>query len=313
MAFTIRVLRSSITGHRPGNSILKPGELYVNFADEQLGVVDDNGMPQDLIGVRIFNVRAGYAADDYVIHDGHIWQALVNIAPGAFDETLWQRADSSLSIIDYDPANEYPGGTVAFFPAYACFFQAIHDIPANTPYDPDMWGPLCNGAGGSGAAVGDILGRFTQFTVDEQTDMRRVLLVGQLLPKTGEYAELFALWGHKFGPGNATHFQIPDMRGRAIRGVDDTAGVDTASLGRVPLLPGATASGAVGGTYQEDEVGPHTHRFVLVQPQNDYTGPHHGYVTNNKRYNFRPAWETYTNDGTETVMKNISVYWYAQY
>jgi hypothetical protein len=43
-------LRSSVPGKRPAPGTRNAGELYVNFADKVIGVIDPNGVPVDLGG-----------------------------------------------------------------------------------------------------------------------------------------------------------------------------------------------------------------------------------------------------------------------
>lgn len=67
---------------------------------------------------------------------------------------------------------------------------------------------------------------------------------GAIIPRT-TYAALFVAIGTRFGSGDgATTFQLPDLRGVAIRGLDSGKGYD---------------SGRAFGSYQADDFGSHTH------------------------------------------------------
>ena len=76
------------------------------------------------------------------------------------------------------------------------------------------------------------------------------LCYGQTISRT-VYAALFALIGTTYGAGDgSTTFQIPDLRGEFLRGLDRGRGVDTAR---------AMASA------QSDAVKNHTHDFSIQQ------------------------------------------------
>ena len=320
MAFTYRVLRSLTPGARPPANVHRFGELYVNSADEQFGLIDENGLPQDLLAITFFKNTANYKEGDHVLFDGKIYIARNDIqGPKNFDPDDWWTSGLDLSIGNYDPETEYQPGDVAFFPddTIKCFLQALVAIPANTPFDPDMWGPICQGGFNSGLSVGDTLMTMHLLTPDMQLDRRLVILHGQEISRVGEYADLFAEWGTQFGEGNgASTFNVPDMRGVVPRGVDAGLGMDPDADNRYARFPGGGANvGAMGGTLQDDQVGTHKHTFRLDEPANDYVnapGSQHGYVRN-MVFPWHPLQQTYDYVSSETRMKNIGVHWYARY
>jgi hypothetical protein len=87
MTNRVQTLRSSMPGARPSSRA--PGELFVNFPDRQLGVVDSASAPLDLIAVRFFSAGANYAVGDCVMQGGKVYQATAAIAPGAFNPAQW--------------------------------------------------------------------------------------------------------------------------------------------------------------------------------------------------------------------------------
>jgi hypothetical protein len=85
-----------------------------------------------------------------------------------------------------------------------------------------------------------------------------ILCDGRLVSRT-QYASLFAAIGTAHGSGDgATTFQIPDYRGRFLRGVDDGQKRDPDALARTAPASGGNAGDAV-GSIEGDGVAPHTH------------------------------------------------------
>ena len=72
---------------------LEPGEIAVNTSNRQLSVGDSAsgslGAAIPLLGVRIFDTRAQYATDDYVVYQGIIYRAKLTVSPGAFNPVQW--------------------------------------------------------------------------------------------------------------------------------------------------------------------------------------------------------------------------------
>ena len=89
MASILKTLRSSIFQRRPSNR--ETGELYVNFAENQLGVIDASGNAQDLLPIRLFSAASGYDLNEIVWTNGALYQALKAIQPGPFDLTDWSQ------------------------------------------------------------------------------------------------------------------------------------------------------------------------------------------------------------------------------
>ena len=91
-----------------------------------------------------------------------------------------------------------------------------------------------------------------------------MLCNGKALSKTS-YPELFAAIGTSWG-GSGSKFNLPDLRGRFLRGDDARTGRDPDAKKRAPCSPGGNATGA--GSVQEDSLqnhahdqGPHYHQY----------------------------------------------------
>jgi microcystin-dependent protein len=73
-----------------------------------------------------------------------------------------------------------------------------------------------------------------------------------------KYSKLFAALGTNWGNPSPKRFNIPDLRGRFLRGVDDNTGRDPEAHKRQPANPGGNSGGA--GSVQNDSIQNHTHR-----------------------------------------------------
>ena len=88
MVNRVQSLRSSTPGARPTGRT--PGELYVNFPELMLGVVNAANLAQDLLAIRFFSMLADYVVGDYVIEAGRLYRAIVNVTRGAFNPAQWE-------------------------------------------------------------------------------------------------------------------------------------------------------------------------------------------------------------------------------
>lgn len=64
--------------------------------------------------------------------------------------------------------------------------------------------------------------------------------------RAGAYARLFSAIGTAFGTADGTHFNLPDFRGRFLRGVDGAAGRDPDDATRTAMNAGGNAGDNVG-------------------------------------------------------------------
>jgi microcystin-dependent protein len=99
-------------------------------------------------------------------------------------------------------------------------------------------------------------------------ELRDARAVGRADPK---YSGVFAVIGTTHGSGNGTTtFNVPDYRGRFLRGADDAdgsggtdpAGRDPEAGTRVAMAAGGLPGGAV-GSIQDDQLKSHTHALKL--------------------------------------------------
>jgi hypothetical protein len=149
----VRALRSSTSQNRPTGRL--PGELYVNFADNQLGTINPSNTATDLIAVRYFSLTANYFIGDHVIYSGILYRALAASNPGPFVQANWSLIGGAVTVADAPPANpqsgqlwfDSVGGQLYVFYADATSSQWV--IAVNIPAPPA-------GGGGASITVGDI-------------------------------------------------------------------------------------------------------------------------------------------------------------
>jgi phage-related tail fiber protein len=121
------------------------------------------------------------------------------------------------------------------------------------------------------------------------------------------YSTLFAAIGTSCGSGNgSTTFNIPDYRGRFLRGVDGIAGNDPDKATRSAMKPGGATGNNV-GSVQSHQVTSHRHGGPGVSGINPADGrptlAGHGVPTNETN---RVYWGTYEG-GNETRPVNAGV------
>jgi hypothetical protein len=90
MTTRIQALRSSTTQAVPAAGTRLPGELWTNFPDLQMGVIDASRNAQKLVAVRYFSTTANYVAGDMVVQSGAQYTANGAITAGAFNATNGQ-------------------------------------------------------------------------------------------------------------------------------------------------------------------------------------------------------------------------------
>lgn len=97
MVNRVQTQRFSTAGSRPAAGSRAPGELYINWPDMQLGVIDGSQNPNDLIAVRFFSPNTSYNAGDLAVQGGHMWHANQAIPPGPFNPAQWDQNTTSSS------------------------------------------------------------------------------------------------------------------------------------------------------------------------------------------------------------------------
>jgi hypothetical protein len=122
------------------------------------------------------------------------------------------------------------------------------------------------------------------------------------------YARLFATIGSANGNGDgSTTFNLPDLRGVFLRGVDGSAGRDPEKATRSTPKPGGNPGNAV-GSFQDEMYKSHVHYAdtnYFFTEWHGGAGPYSGWVSAGSSINYVQS--TQPSGGSETRPKNIYV------
>jgi len=150
----VQSIRSQTKAVRPAAGSRQPGELYVNFADRQIGFIDQAKAAKDLVAIRYFSPTTDYASGDFVIQAGELYQAKASVAAGAFVAAQW---DAVINAADLAAALGTTSGDLAGqigiknwlqATAYAAgdlvvnndlIYQAKAAINAGTAWNASLW------------------------------------------------------------------------------------------------------------------------------------------------------------------------------
>ena len=177
MTSRVQTLRSSTTGNTPASGTRQAGELWLNFADFQLGMIDASRNAQKLVAVRYFQTTANYSAGDMVVQAGALYIANGSITAGAFerfeldegrdcDRHCWYRHPCSV----FDDAGDGWGGDG----------RDRDDIRARRSYSPERYEPRPLGVTGlhRNAVDADRNNGVTQTAGDNSTKLATTAYVG---------------------------------------------------------------------------------------------------------------------------------------
>ncbi len=137
-----------------------------------------------------------------------------------------------------------------------------------------------------------------------------LLCDGRAVSRT-QYADLYFAIDINWGAGDLTStFNLPDLRGQFLRGMDSTAGVDPDVLSRTAKYSGGNTGNKV-GSYQTDDFKSHRHgdNIGWSNPQNI------GYANTPGLVGFTIGSDTYSTymGGNETRSKNAYVLYIIKY
>lgn len=132
--------------------------------------------------------------------------------------------------------------------------------------------------------------------------------------ETSKYSKLYEAIGSLWGSGGSGSFNIPDLRGRFLRGVDGDAGRDADKDTRLASNPGGQTGNTV-GTVQEDEFKNHNHKITNGSVENGGGRDAGGFPMIDSSYlttNVHPG-AISSVGGSETRPKNANVNYIIKY
>lgn len=94
----VQTLRSSVKGQRPVQGTREAGELYVNFPDRQIGVINTGKTAEDFVAVRYFAQTSDYVSGSYAWNGGTLYKATTNVSAGAFNVSQWTKVVDEASL-----------------------------------------------------------------------------------------------------------------------------------------------------------------------------------------------------------------------
>ncbi|RLC18918.1 MAG: hypothetical protein DRI24_01750 [Deltaproteobacteria bacterium] len=310
MSVRTKSLRSSSPGIRPTPGSRDVGELYTNYPDGQLGVIDTNQDPQDLIAVRYFSALAAYVVDDVIVNvlDNTMYRCIQDNGPGAFTPTDWTTAADSFvqRLKGYETNGLHSAftgdlNTLLHNSTYTIIASGVTNDPAEFStigfITTNLWtatsAAIQTLTGMTGADQGRVWFRtrdgsvWGNWFIPNDLSMTAavqsfavppnnvgsiwLLCDGQAVSRD-DYADLFLLLDVIYGNGDGTTtFNIPNYQGQFLRGQDQGAGVDPDAGTRTDRGDGVTGDEV--GTKQEGGNLSHDHGI---------TDPGHTHSNGNK-------------------------------
>jgi microcystin-dependent protein len=127
----------------------------------------------------------------------------------------------------------------------------------------------------------------------------------------GDYPDLFAAIGTAWGASSDATFNVPDLRGRFLRGNDSGSGRDPDRGGRGASNGGGNTGDAI-GTVQGDDFRSHTHDYHTTSLVFDTSQPNHYNYTGGFSFNLHDV-TSYPRGGNETRPQNAAVNYLIKY
>lgn len=123
-----------------------------------------------------------------------------------------------------------------------------------------------------------------------------------------DYPELYAAIGDAWGGDGGTNFNLPDLRGQFLRGMDNGAGVDPDVAGRTDIA--GTVVGDKVGSFQGNQIQSHAHAWL---GSNGDRSPAHVDFSGDE-FGAKNSWQSTQNTGgNETRPKNAYVLFIIKY
>jgi hypothetical protein len=207
----------------------QPGELYTNWPDRQIGVIDSTQAPMDLVAVRFFSSLASYNAGDFVLSGGQVYSAKAAVVPGAFNATQWNKVTLASDTGTFLPLS---GGTLTGLLTAGGATGIAIQPPAGQSALLQLYKP----ASGYGCQINTFTG----------SNMRWSQQMGDSTAETGsDTGSNYSLYNFKDNGTYQIALSITRATGLATVAGDPTAGLGIATKQYVDKAPRLIQSGSV--------------------------------------------------------------------
>jgi microcystin-dependent protein len=247
----VQSIRYYTTLQRPPSTEFS-GEIYINFADIQIGALNTGKTPVDFVAVRYYSQVAKYVAGDFAIYNGSLYRCIgdTTLPAGAFDTTKWS------IYADVQEVNILIGQETTRAEAEEAHLQAEIDAEITRAEAAEQ--NLQNEINGLTTSISHILPPGVSMDYYGVSPPTGWLLENGTIYSVATYPALGALLGATYGGDGVSTFAVPN------------------SVGRFRVATGTGfALGSTGGTTSAtlgiNNIPSHTH---TIQPHTHTSSPH---------------------------------------
>lgn len=245
MVNRVQTIRYYTTLQRPPAGEFS-GELYINYADIQIGALNQAKQPVDFVAVRYYSQVALYVAGDYAVYNGLLYRCIQNTPnpAGSFDGTRWSE------LLDLQEVQVLIQVETARAEAAEAQLQA--EINAETAARIAGDNNLQNEINNLTTSISNIFPPGVSLDYYGATAPTGWLIEDGTIYNISTYPALGAMLGSKYGGNGTTTFAVPPSVGRF--GVAAGGGYPLGSMG-----------GTASATLSTTNLPSHTH---TIQPHN---------------------------------------------
>jgi microcystin-dependent protein len=251
MVDRVQVTRYYSAWQRPPNTDVS-GEVYVNFADIQIGALDLTHSPVDFVAVRYYSQTSRYVEGDYSVYNGLLYRCIENTPnpAGPFDSARWSE------VLDLQEVTVLIAQETSRAEAVEAHLQS--EINAEITRAEAAEANLQSEINGINSSLSGLIPTGISLDYYGVTPPAGWLLEDGSIYNISAYPALGAFLGNRFGGNGTTTFAVPNSLGRF--------GVATSSS-----FPLGSMGGLASATLSSANLPSHTH---TIQPHIHTTQPH---------------------------------------
>jgi hypothetical protein len=248
VANRVQTIRYYTTLQRPPTTEFS-GELYINYADIQIGALDKSKSPVDFVAIRYYSQLALYVEGDYSVYNGLLYRCIQDTVIGSFDGSRWSE------ILDVQEVQVL----IAIETQRAETAEAALQANINAEIANRIAGDtnLQNEINGLNTTIASLLPTGVSMDYYGVNAPTGWLLEDGTVYSISQYPQLGALLGNRFGGNGTTTFATPPSLGRF--GVATSSSFPLGSMGGA-----ATATIAIGNLPSHTHtIQPHGHSGAI--------------------------------------------------